>query len=325
MNLALAFELTFVLSALLLGSYLVFDERSEANGSLESVKWIYIALSCTAILLALACRFVHFPEITDKDMNDEAQRTAEQTGWTDRPLRKQYMLFLGVAATACYTGAQSSISAFFINFLRDIEPSLSNADAAIRMAIGFAVFTVGRFSFAFLMKVVKPRRILLIAMTATVILIGALIKVRGTPGVALLILAWLSKSPIYPTIYTTSLRGLGRHTTTGGAMLISAICGGAIFAPAHGALADRKGTQLAMVVPLTGLVLAWGFAIYVNVFKSKVLDGYRDGDGKRRGSASRSVPDSSCSTVAKEWDACEEEGRVEMSLKRHAHRNWEGN
>ncbi|KAI9715220.1 MAG: hypothetical protein M1828_000918 [Chrysothrix sp. TS-e1954] len=276
LNIVLAFELTFVLSALLMGSYVVFDEETEADGSLEPVKWIYITLSCAAcVLLALLCSSIRFPELSDEDMGAEAKRTAEDTGWIDRPLRRQDMLFYGVAAVFCYTGAQASLSAYFINFLREIEPTLSNAAATHRMAIAIGVFTISRFAIAGIMRFVKPRRVLVVAMTCTATLIATLIAVRGTTGVALLILAWVSKAPIYPTMFTISLRGLGRHTKTGGSLLTAAICGGAVFSPAFGALADAKSTQLAMVVPLTGTVLAWSFAVYINVCKKRELDGYR--------------------------------------------------
>ncbi len=43
-----------------------------------------------------------------------------------------------------------------------------------------------------------------------------------------------------------------------------------------GAVADRKGTRLAMCIPLVGFVIAWSFPVYLNLVKARELDGYRE-------------------------------------------------
>jgi FHS family L-fucose permease-like MFS transporter len=82
------------------------------------------------------------------------------------------------------------------------------------------------------------------------------------------------ESCIFPTIFTLSLRGLGRHTKRGASYLVASVCGGAVIPAILGNVADKIGTRKAMVVPLCFFLIAWSFPIYLNVAKGKELDAY---------------------------------------------------
>lgn len=84
------------------------------------------------------------------------------------------------------------------------------------------------------------------------------------------------ESAIFPTIFTLSLRGLGRHTKRGASFLVASVSGGAVIPAILGNVADKTGIRVAMVVPLAFFVIAWSFPIYLNVFKGKELDAYTD-------------------------------------------------
>ena len=43
-----------------------------------------------------------------------------------------------------------------------------------------------------------------------------------------------------------------------------------------GNVADRIGTQRAMVVPLAFFIIAWSYPIYLNMYKAKELDAYTE-------------------------------------------------
>jgi FHS family L-fucose permease-like MFS transporter len=55
--------------------------------------------------------------------------TTGQTGYKDKPLRKQYTLFFGVAAQFSYVGAQVAIASYFINFFEQARPDLTTIEA----------------------------------------------------------------------------------------------------------------------------------------------------------------------------------------------------
>lgn len=86
------------------------------------------------------------------------------------------------------------------------------------------------------------------------------------------------ESCIFPTIFTLSLRGLGRHTKRGASFLVASVCGGAVIPAILGNVADKIGTRKAMIVPLSFFLIAWSFPIYLNVFKGKELDAYRQSE-----------------------------------------------
>ena len=209
-------------------------------------------------------------------MADQAEQTVASTGYSDKPLRKQYTLFWGVIAQFCYVGAQVAIAGYFINYVVLVRPGTSSATGSNQLAIAQGLFAIGRFVAGLSMKVVKPRYVLMLFMTMIIIFISASMGASGDGGIACLSLVLFFESCVFPTIFTLSLRGLGRHTKRGASFLVASVSGGAVFPPMLGAVADRKGTQIAMCIPLAGFVIAWTFPLYLNIFKAKELDGYRE-------------------------------------------------
>jgi MFS transporter, FHS family, L-fucose permease len=213
--------------------------------------------------------------------------TTQATGYVDKPLRKQFTLFFGVAAQFSYVGAQVGIASFFINYYVQARPGVSVTEShhqgANFYAIAQALFAVGRFSAAGLMYWISPRWVLLAYQTLIMIFLAAAIGTdtgHGTAanwgGLALLMIVLFFESCIFPTIFALSLRGLGRHTKRGASFLVASVCGGAVVPAILGNVADRIGTRKAMIVPLAFFLIAWAFPIYLNMFKGKELDAYRD-------------------------------------------------
>jgi FHS family L-fucose permease-like MFS transporter len=62
---------------------------------------------------------------------------------------------------------------------------------------------------------VKPRIVFMVFMTAIMIFIATAIGVHGEGDVAMLSLVLFFESYIFPTIFTLSIRGLGRHAKRG--------------------------------------------------------------------------------------------------------------
>lgn len=209
-------------------------------------------------------------------MAEQSEQAAASTGYQEKPLRRQYTLFWGTAAQFCYVGSQVAIAGYFIHYCVEVKPSLSSADGANLLAVAQALFAVGRFVAAFLMKFVRPRLILLTYMTGIMIFISASIGTSGNAGIAMLSMVLFFESCIFPTIFTLSLRGLGRHTKRGASFLVASVSGGAVFPPMLGAVVDAKNTRIAMCVPLAGFIIAYSFPIYLNLFKAKELDAFNE-------------------------------------------------
>lgn len=293
LNLSQAFQAIGTVLAPVLASYVIFKNVGEDGQSLQSVQWVYLGIAVFVFSLAVVFFFAPIPEVTDADMAAQAEATTDSTGYVDKPFRHQYTLFWGVAAQFCYVGSQVAIAGYFINYVTEVKPSLDSAQGANLLAIAQALFAIGRFSAALLMKIGKPRLILMTYMTCIIIFIAAAIGTTGNTGIAMLSIVLFFESCIFPTIFTLSLRGLGRHTKRGASFLVASVSGGAVFPPMLGAVTDAKGTRMAMCVPLAGFLIAWSFPIYLNLFKAKELDGFRESKVGIEGAAdSKSIGES---------------------------------
>ena len=153
---------------------------------------------------------------------------------------------------------------------------ITDSQASDRYAIGQGLFAIGRFAAAGGMMFIKPRWILMVFMTAIMIFIAAAMGTYGNAGIAMLSLVLFFESCIFPTIFTLSIRGLGRHTKRGSSWIVASVCGGALFPSLTGLVADHKGYHIAMVVPLIGFFVAFAFPIYLNTLCAKELDGFRE-------------------------------------------------
>ncbi|KAH6682570.1 putative L-fucose-proton symporter [Halenospora varia] len=252
----------------------VFFSHANPN-DLSKVQWTYLGIAAFVFSLAVVFFFSPIPEVTDADMALQAEQCSGLTGYVDKPMRKQYKLMFGVAAQFCYVGAQVGVAANFINYARE-SAKISAAAASDRYAIGQGLFAIGRFAAAGLMMYVKPRLVLLVFMTAIMIFIAAAIGVEGEGGVAMLSLVLFFESCIFPTIFTLSIRGLGRHTKRGSSWIVASVSGGALFPSLTGLLADKRGYHISMAVPLCGFFIAFAYPIYLNLFCRKELDGFRE-------------------------------------------------
>ncbi|KAI9842957.1 MAG: hypothetical protein M1837_006694 [Sclerophora amabilis] len=276
LNFAQSFQAIGTVVAPVLASYVIFKSvHAEDAKSLESVQYVYLGIACFVFLLAIVFFFSPIPEVTDADMADQAELSAADTGFQDKPLRKQYTLFFGVISQFCYVGSQVAIAGYFINYVTEVKPGLSSAAGSNQLAIAQGLFAIGRFMASFAMKYVKPRMILLVFLTACIGFAGATMATTGDIGVAMLSVVLFFESCIFPTIFTLALRGLGRHTKRGASFIVAAVSGGAVFPPILGIVSDQvDSTRIAMVVPLAGFVIAWAFPIYLNVFERQKLDGF---------------------------------------------------
>ncbi|KAF2738443.1 putative L-fucose-proton symporter [Polyplosphaeria fusca] len=277
LNLSQAFQAIGTVVAPILASFVLFKNiHGEDANSLKSVQWVYLGIACFVFLLAIVFFFAPIPEVTDADMAAQSEQTSSDTGFTDKPFRRQYTLFWGVFAQFCYVGAQVSIAGYFIHYVIEAKPSLTSAEGSNLLAMAQGLFAIGRFVAALLMKVTKPRLILFTFMTGIIIFIAASIGTHGNAAIAMLSLVLFFESCIFPTIFTLSLRGLGRHTKRGASFLVASVSGGAVFPPILGAVVDAKNTRIAMSVPLAGFLIAYSFPIYLNLCKAKELDGFTE-------------------------------------------------
>lgn len=271
LELSQSFQAVGSVVAPLLASRVFFKDTQ----NLSKVQWTYVGIACFVTLLAVVFFFSPIPEVTDADMALQAEQCADLTGYQEKPLRKQYKLFLGVAGQFCYVGAQVGVASQFIRYTQETA-NLSEAAASDRYAIGQSLFAIGRFAAAGAFMFVKPRLVLLVFMIGILLFLALAIGVWGEAGFAFLALVLFFESCIFPTIFTLAIRGLGRHTKRGSSFIVASVCGGALFPSLTGLAADNTSYHVAMCVPLAGFLVSMFFTIYCNTVARKELDGFRE-------------------------------------------------
>ncbi|QKX56884.1 uncharacterized protein TRUGW13939_03991 [Talaromyces rugulosus] len=275
LNLAQAVQGVGTFVAPLLASRVFFAHTVNTAAGLKNVQWVYLGVACFVALLIILFFFAPFPEITDADqhaLEGAITDSADDNG----PLRKQYSLFLGVMSQFCYTGAQVAIAGYFINFAQEAGRSASEASDLLAVAQGLYAFNRFVAGGLMMLKPFKPRYMLFFYLLGCIVFSIAAMNTTGTASVALAILVFCAESCCFATIFSLSLRGLGRHTKRGGSFLVSAISGGMVFPPMMAAVIDRKDAHTAMAIPMMGYILAWIFPIYINIYKRDVMDMHRD-------------------------------------------------
>ncbi|KAL2354938.1 major facilitator superfamily domain-containing protein [Cryomyces antarcticus] len=239
-----------------------FFSGTNAN-NLVNVQFVYLAVACAGVAIAVLFIFSKLPEVSEKMLNSS---TTEENFAIDefgneigsRPLYKQYNMIFGFIAQFCYVGAQVTVASFFINYATDNAP-FTSAEASNMLSYALITFTVGRF-FATALATIFEADFLLMVYAVIAIAFNAYICAgHGKAAVGILIALFFFEAPMYPTLFTLGTANLGRHTRRGAGILVMGVSGGAVFPPIQGAIADKANTRISYVVPLVGFVYVLGY------------------------------------------------------------------
>lgn len=220
--------------------------RSEAS----SVKLPYLILGITILVVAIVFYFTKLPDIK------EEQEPGDKRGLFHAFVYKH--LRGAVIAQFFYVGAQVCVGSFFIVIVVKAT-NLSGKTAADYLAIYGLAFMVGRFVGTFLMRYIKPNKLLAIyaliniGLTAIAILSSGMIVVYALIGIAFFM------SIMFPTIFSLGISNLGKDTKHASSLIVMSIVGGALLPPVLGKIADSTGNiQYGYIVALICFaVVAW--------------------------------------------------------------------
>jgi FHS family L-fucose permease-like MFS transporter len=180
--------------------------------------------------------------------------------------RKHYTL--GIVTQFLYVAAQTGIFSFFVNYVVENVPGVSNVKASTwQGTIAFALFAFGRLCGSAVISRAKPH-LVLAAYAAVNVALCAVVMGGGKVGLFALFGTFFFMSVMFPTIFALGIRGLGDYTKLGSSLIVMSIVGGAIAAPVMGGIADKHSMHFGFVVPLVCFVL---IAIY-GLFWKKLED-----------------------------------------------------
>ncbi len=229
-----------------------------------SVQTPYLGLALALFLIAGVFWLFHLPEIRDESLPaDGSAAAARKSAWHYRHL------VLGALAIFLYVGGEVAIGSFMVNFISDPEiGGLSLATAGKYLLFYWGGAMVGRFVGSAVMARVRPSRVLAVNAACAGLLVVATMLLSGRAAMVTILLVGLFNSIMFPTIFSLSVAGLGRHTSQGSGILCMAIVGGAIVPILQGLLADRIGVHPSYVLPMLCYVYIFAYALWGSTERS---------------------------------------------------------
>lgn len=248
----------------LIALYIYKGQDAGAGQRLSSMILPYMAIAVVVIAVAVLFIKTPLPEISEEaNGTDDASVNSDNSSFIAKPLLKQKHFVLGVIAQFCYVAAQTGIFSYLINFVTDENqtPHFDKANGPLFLAVGFALFMIGRMSGSYLMRFVKPARIL-----ATYALMCCLLLPFVSAG-----LGWISLISLYgvfffmsimfPTIFALGIKDLGPKTKKASSFIVMSIVGGAVFPPLMGWIADNSSMSVGFYAPIPFFAFILYYAI----------------------------------------------------------------
>jgi len=226
------------------------SHQYEAYLKFETLRVVrpYLILGAVAFAFAFAIWRTAFPVLKDDGAGEETH-----AGTMGRLLRNRHLL-LSIGAQFFYVGAQVGTWSYFIQYVQQYTGETEKV-AGYFLTGTLAMFGIGRFASAYLMKFVAPAKLMGSYCAMNIALVAVAVAHPGWAGVWMIFITSFFMSLMYPTIFALGLQGLGSDSKLGGSLLVMAIAGGAVLTPVMGVLADRTSVALAYGVPLVGYVL----------------------------------------------------------------------
>ncbi len=265
LNLAQSFNGLGSFIAPLMGGMFILGDSNPATepalGSPERVQFLaetagrvkhpFLFIGLLVLFVAFLFSRVKLPDI----------RSEKGEGRSSNPFRllANRTVRSAVVAQFFYVGAQVCISSFFIRFAANAA-GFDQKTGAYWLSAALLLFMVGRFVGTFLMKFIRPSRLLTGYSAACVLLVGLAIAVGGKASIFCLIAVEFFMSIMFPTIFSMGVKGLGDDAKLGSSLIIMAIVGGAVMPLVLGRISDATGSiRTAYLVPMVAFAVVAGF------------------------------------------------------------------
>jgi len=265
LNFSQAFNPIGAITAALVGTVFIFSgvELSKADVAerlanqtyqaylrFETLRVIrpYLVIAAVAFLWAMLIWRTKFPAIQSEIENvGEHGRFSELLG--------QRHFVLAVVAQFFYVGAQVGTWSYFISYVQEYT-HVAEKTAGLLLTGTLAMFGIGRFASAYLMRFLSPSGLMGTYGLVNVALLLVAVVRPGWAGMWCVFVTSLFMSLMFPTIFALGLKGLGPNTKIGGSLLVMAIVGGAVLTPLMGLISEWfHNVALSYLVPLTAYVV----------------------------------------------------------------------
>ena len=242
----------------LVGGLLIFGA---SEGDSMALTKPYILVGGIVLFVALLFFFTKLPEIKPEE-EEEGTAIVEEKPAASLWKRRQFVR--SVVAQFCYCAAQTGIFGFFINYVTEMDPGISNLRASRILAFGgMALFMIGRLSGSFTMKWLAPGRLLTWYSLLSAVCMALVVASVGTLSLYALYLSFFFMSIMFPTIFALGLEGMGVYTKKASSYIVMGVAGGA-FSPMLMGYIGEENMALGFIVPLIAFLYILYFAIKCN-------------------------------------------------------------
>ncbi|MBB1644407.1 glucose/galactose MFS transporter [Sphingobacterium sp. UME9] len=204
---------------------------------LQRVHTPYISLAIIFVAFAIFLKFTHLPEV---DMDAEEETSAESgTVAAKKTSIFQYPhLFLGALAIFFCVAVEVMAGDIIGVYARElkVDPFFTTYATAFTLACMLIGYIIGIISIPrFVSQQMALRICTIIGITFTIISVFT----TGTTSFIFVALLGIANSLMWPAIFPLGIKGLGKFTKTGSAIMIMGIAGGAIWPLIYGLLKDH--------------------------------------------------------------------------------------
>lgn len=241
----------------LVGGMLIFGGAEDDPFTLTKP---YILVGSVVLLVAILFFFTKLPEVQVEEETDKEEKTIASVSGTVSMWRHPQFV-RAIIAQFCYCAAQTGIFSFFINYVTEVDTSMTNIEASRILAFGgMALFMIGRLSGSFTMKWMSPARLLTWFALADAVCMALVVVSVGTVSLYALYLSFFFMSIMFPTIFALGLEGMGSSTKKASSYIVMGVAGGA-FAPMLMGYIGTDNMAIGFVIPLLSFLYILYFAL----------------------------------------------------------------
>jgi FHS family L-fucose permease-like MFS transporter len=245
-----------------IGSYFILRAGQEHSNDLVSVKQLYIIIGAVIALVALLFSFIKVPPLTDPHIisddsyaNDSLINVDEKKG----DIRPRHFIF--AAFTQLFNvAAQGGTWAFFINYGHEIM-HFSDENAGYYFSLSMVMMIIGRFAGTFLMRFIKPYKLLAAFALCNIIMCIIVAQGFGWPSFIALLFINFFFSIMFPTIFSLGIKDTGPHTQLASSLIVMGVVGGGLFPYFMGLIANHNvATAYYLPIICYLVIFAFGFS-----------------------------------------------------------------
>ncbi|MEL1263243.1 sugar MFS transporter [Pseudoxanthomonas putridarboris] len=229
----------------------------------------YLVMAGILVVVAIAILFSPLPEVESSEANAEAAGATGDTG--KRSILQFPHLWLGVLCLFVYVGVEvlagDAIGTYGNGFGLPLDRTkIFTSYTLFAMLVGYVIglLAIPRF-------ISQERYLGVSAVLGVLLAIGAFLT-EGYVSVGFVAALGFANAMMWPAIFPLAIKGLGRFTETGSALLIMGIAGGAIVPQLFAVLKQHHDFQQVFVA------LAVPCYLYILYF---ALHGHRVGKARR--------------------------------------------